>query len=106
MKMSSKSQDWRNTRDYRIWRAKIVRRDKRCVVCGSIKNRQAHHLNAGSYFPNDRFKIDNGVCLCSSCHIQFHNNFKNSFREKCTKKDFLNFIDLVKYLKYRIKGCK
>ena len=88
---------WRNTRDYRIWRAKVIRRDKRCVVCGSIKNRQAHHLNSGSYFPDERYDIKNGVCLCSECHMNFHNNFKNSYREKCTKKDFDNFMQLWHY---------
>ena len=88
---------WRNTRDYRVWRAKVIRRDKRCVVCGSIKHRQAHHLNSGSYFPDERYDIKNGVCLCSECHMNFHNNFKNSYREKCTKKDFYNFIDLYVY---------
>ena len=48
---------WRYTREYRIWRAKVIRRDKRCVICGSIKNRQAHHLNHGSYFPDERFDV-------------------------------------------------
>ena len=35
--------DWRKTRDYRQWRAAVIRRDSRCVICGSLQNRQAHH---------------------------------------------------------------
>ena len=95
--------DWRNTREYRVWRAKVIRRDKRCAVCGSIKNRNAHHLNHAAYFPKERFDADNGICLCKNCHIQFHTNYKRSFRQKCTKYDFTNFISLVKYFKEIIK---
>ena len=94
-----KNQHWRNTKAYRIWKIKVVRRDKRCKVCNSIKHRQSHHLNSASYFPKERFLLENGVCLCKKCHSQFHNNYKKSFRQKCTKYDFLNFMSLVKYLK-------
>ncbi|RMD45420.1 MAG: HNH endonuclease [Aquificota bacterium] len=90
---------WRQTKEYRLWRIKIIRRDKRCKICGSIKSRQAHHLNSGSFFPNERFLLENGICLCKDCHSQFHNNYKKSFREKCTKYDFDNFFQLVNYFK-------
>lgn len=96
--MSSK-QDWRKTREYRKWRIGVIRRDKVCQICGSRKHRQAHHMNSGSYFPDERTDLDNGVCLCGSCHTQFHCNYKRSFRQKCTKYDFENFKTLVMYLK-------
>jgi len=91
--------NWRKTRAYRIWRALVIRRDKVCQVSGSNKYREAHHIADGSYHSDIRFDINNGVCLCRECHTQFHCNFKNSFREKCEKKDWLNFLDLVKYIK-------
>lgn len=91
--------DWRRTREYRIWRISVIRRDKRCVVCDSIQKRNAHHKNSGSYFPDERFDVDNGVTLCSSCHIKFHTDYKRSFREKCTQYDFNNFMSLVSYFK-------
>ena len=91
--------NWRNSKEYRKWRAKVIRRDKRCVICGSIKNRQAHHLNHATYFKNQRFDVNNGVTLCKSCHMQFHNNFKKSTREKCTKEDFSNFQQLINHYK-------
>ncbi len=90
--------DWRRTRDYRIWRVTVIRRDVRCVICGSMKNRAAHHKNSGSYFPDERYIPSNGVTLCGKCHMNFHNNFKRSYREKCTKYDFANFTVLSKYL--------
>jgi len=89
---------WHNTRDYRIWRAHVIRRDKKCI-CGSIEKRTAHHLNSGSFFPEERYDIDNGICLCSSCHMNFHNNFKRSYRTKCTKYDFDNFKVLFEYIR-------
>ena len=55
--------NWRKAREYRLWRIAVIRKDKRCVVCGSIKHRQAHHLNNGSYFKEERFDVDNGVVL-------------------------------------------
>ena len=90
---------WRNTKEYRHWRVKVIRRDKRCVICGSIKHRNAHHINHATYFPEQRFDIKNGVTLCANCHRQFHTNFKRSFRTKCTVYDFRNFVKLSKYFK-------
>jgi hypothetical protein len=72
----AKSQNWRKTREYRRWRVLVIRRDKVCDVCGSRKRRHAHHLNSGAYHPKERFKVDNGVTLCSKCHSKYHNDFK------------------------------
>jgi len=90
--------DWRNSRDYRIWRVKVIRRDKRCRICGEIRDRQAHHINHATYFPQLRFEVENGVTLCKRCHIQFHSNYKRSSRQKCDLSDWKNFIELSKYM--------
>lgn len=87
--------DWRRTRDYRKWRAEVIHRDKRCRVCDSIKSRNAHHINHATYFSGLRFDFANGACLCRDCHVQFHCNFKNSYKEKCTEKDYNNFMYLI-----------
>ena len=89
--------DWRKSREYRIWRATVIRRDKRCAICGTIKNREAHHKNHATYFPDLRFDPANGVTLCKKCHMNFHCNFKRSYREKCDQADFDNFTVLIKY---------
>ena len=94
--------DWRNSREYRVWRVRVIRRDKVCQVCGSLQNRNAHHLNHATYFKDERFNVENGVCLCRSCHTQFHTNFKRSFRTKCTAYDFRNFVALMSYAKERL----
>jgi hypothetical protein len=96
---------WRNSREYRIWRARVIRKHKKCIICGSKKHRIAHHVNHASYFKNDRFRVDNGVVFCSSCHMQFHNNFKSNTRKKCTRKDLHNFIALTKHF-IGVEVCK
>ena len=92
------ARNWRQTREYRIWRVKVIRRDRRCQVCGSIKNRHAHHLNHASYFVDQRFDPDNGICLCRDCHYQFHINYKGGNRKKCTKEDFRRFSKIIRYV--------
>ena len=96
--MSSRSKD----REYRKWRVRIIRRDKRCILCGSIKCRTAHHLNCWRYFPEERYNTDNGVCLCCHCHSKFHNEFKGGYRRKCTKKDFDRFVRIIEYVKEKM----
>lgn len=85
-------------KQYRLWRAKVIRRDKCCVICSSRYRRAAHHLNSWQYFPDDRYDTDNGVCLCGKCHSAFHTMFKRSYRVKCMKRDWDDFVDLVRYV--------
>jgi len=84
---------------YRKWRIQVIRRDKRCVICNSTRRRAAHHIEDWSYHPDKRYLLSNGVTLCGHCHMNFHCNFKNSYREKCSKKDWDNFKSLVNYLR-------
>ena len=90
---------WRATREYRVWRVIVIRRDKVCQVCGSRENRQAHHIESGAYNEELRFVPENGICLCRGCHTQYHTNFNRSFRVKTTRYNFENFLSLVKYFK-------
>jgi hypothetical protein len=94
-----KMKDWRKTREYRIWKAHVVRRDKVCKICGAIKSRQAHHINHATYFPELRFEDSNGICLCYKCHMNYHCNFHRSYREKCTEYTLNNFKTLVNYFR-------
>ncbi len=88
---------WRRTREYRVWRAIVIRRDKRCRMCGTIKHRQAHHLESGAYFPDKRFDPDNGVCLCRDCHLTlFHGLFMGGARKKTTRSHYERFARLWK----------
>ena len=89
----------KQTREYRIWRANIIRRDVRCVVCPSMENREAHHIEDYSFHKDKRYDLDNGVTLCKRCHTMFHCSYKKSFRQKCTKDDWDNFLELLRKVK-------
>lgn len=91
--------NWRASREHRTWRAKVIRRDGRCVICNSMNKREAHHINHSVYFTELRFDINNGIALCKQCHSQFHTNFKRSSKEKCDNDDWVNFVTLVEYIK-------
>ena len=93
--------DWRHSREYRVWRVTVIRRDSRCVCCGSIHRRQAHHIEDASHNPDLRYDPDNGVCLCYKCHKAFHTMYKKSYREKCTMDDWCNFLDLYRFVEVR-----
>ena len=86
--------DWRRTREYRIWRARVVL-GHRCKICGSMEKRAAHHILHATYFVDQRFDVENGVCLCYECHMNFHCNFKRSYRTKCDRYDWENFLHLA-----------
>jgi hypothetical protein len=72
------------------WRKKVYLRDNyKCWVCGDNVggNLVAHHLDGWDNFKKKRFFVKNGVTLCESCHIEFHelygfgDNTKNQFYE-------------------------
>ena len=93
------AKSFRTTKEYRHWKVAVIKRDKVCVICKTREHRQAHHMNSASYFPDEVYLLSNGVTLCHNCHTNFHTNFKRSFRTKCTKYDFDNFVTLVNYIK-------
>lgn len=97
--------DWRSTTAYRLWRIIVIKRDKCCVICKSGKSRHAHHVDHATYFPEKRFDPENGVCMCSECHENYHNNFHRNTRIKCTRYDFNNFACLSNNL-FAIKECQ
>lgn len=44
-----------------------------CTKCNERGGKlHAHHKNGFNLFPEQRFDIDNGACLCHACHEQFH----------------------------------
>ena len=96
--------DWRRTRDYRVWRAHVIRRDGKCVCCHSRQNRHAHHIKHATYSPELKFDVSNGVTLCQTCHSVLHNKIAGGTRIKCDEKHLERLIYLkTKWLSYVIE---
>jgi len=90
-------QRWRNSSAYRHWAEDIKKRDGCCMICGSEKKLNAHHINDASNHPDLRYDMDNGITLCRKCHVLYHILFRGGYRKKTTKKDFKKYRALVKY---------
>ena len=60
----------RNSKDYRIWREKVLIRDnytcQRCHKTGV--SLEVHHIKDFLNNPDKIFDLDNGVTLCFYCH--------------------------------------
>lgn len=65
-----------------LWASKIKKRG-RCERCGSLNNLSAHHI-VGRISRKLRWELENGVCLCFSCHRLAHDN-PEKFKEWLVK---------------------
>ncbi len=86
------TQEWRASPDYRNWQSGVVDRDGRCQSCGTLDNLHAHHIKHATYWPELRFELDNGIALCSGCHMTFHNDYIGSTRKRCNDKDLSEYL--------------
>lgn len=63
----------RSSARYREWRKGVFDRDGyQCVVCGTKKNLQAHHIAHWKDNKVLRYVVSNGETLCRSCHLDAH----------------------------------
>lgn len=68
-----------------------------CDLCGKYGGKfNAHHLNNWKQFINQRYDLDNIICLCINCHRSFHKKFGT---RNNTKEQYLEF-------KENYHGCK
>lgn len=70
--------------EYKIWRSKVINRDKKCQKCGSRKRLVAHHILNYSEYPSLRTEVSNGITLCKTCHDKFHKIYgvrNNNYRQ-------------------------
>jgi len=56
---------------YKAWR-KVIVSIGYCEACGSSERLEAHHVLPKSKFPHLIHDLDNGKCLCHSCHATLH----------------------------------
>jgi endogenous inhibitor of DNA gyrase (YacG/DUF329 family) len=70
--------DSRHYPEYIEWRRSVYERDDfTCQCCGDNKggNLIAHHIYNYKEYKDIKTNIDNGITLCKTCHIDFHNTF-------------------------------
>jgi len=65
-----------------------------CQVCDKLGGAlNSHHLNGWKNFPNERYNIENGVCLCKECHKRYHDEYGYGNN---TDLQFLNWLISMK----------
>jgi len=81
----------RYTQEYKNWRLAVYEKDNfTCQTCNDSTggNLEAHHLNGFNWDIANRYNVDNGITLCTTCHKDFHdaygygNNTKEQFISK------------------------
>lgn len=81
----------RSTLEYREWRNSVFKRDN-YICCKCHKNSrklEAHHILSWKNHKTLRYDIDNGITLCKSCHVDFHNKYGKTI---ANKEDIIEFI--------------
>ena len=69
----SSSRDF-NDPKYVVWRKAVRKRDRaKCVICGTGKRIQVHHIKRWADYPDLRYDVNNGCCLCYAHHKQMWN---------------------------------
>lgn len=78
------------TKALRLWSLCIRGRDKKCIVCGTTEDLQAHHAIVRAALSLwTRFELTNGVTLCKYHHIlQLHR-----FADKDTIEIYLKYLN-------------
>lgn len=60
----------------KMWSSDVKKRDsKKCILCGSKKELEAHHIFGISQYPYLITEINNGITLCKECHAQYHEEY-------------------------------
>jgi hypothetical protein len=79
----------RNIFGYKDWAKGVKEKGGfRCAVSGTLVS---HHLESYHAHPELRLVVDNGVCLCESCHKGFHRRFgffNNTTEQFCQYKEY------------------
>lgn len=69
--LESKTAKIRQSKEYKEFRKRILKRDNyQCVMCGEIENLQVHHIKPVKDFPELIMEENNAQTLCLICHTK------------------------------------
>ena len=83
----------RRTFEYTNWRKEVFERDNyTCQKCGKHGGvlLNAHHIQNWKDNPQERYKVENGITFCESCHQKFHSKYGKRHTNEEMLKEFLN----------------
>ena len=73
--------------EYKNWRRSVFKKDNyTCVNCSKGGRIVAHHIKEWCNYPELRYNTNNGITLCTECHIGFHHFFGNGQGKNRLKK--------------------
>lgn len=77
------SRNKHNGGEYAEWRTCVFERDDyTCQLCGSKGvYLNAHHKKSWAKYPKLRFKVSNGITLCTKCHAKIDKNYAMFLRK-------------------------
>lgn len=85
------------------WSKKVLEKcEFKCQKCGfdKIFGIAAHHIHPVKLFPEYRFDINNGSCLCCNCHKLYHTLFPLNQINKESLQEFIDNPIEALYKKY------
>jgi len=76
-----------------VWKKAVKEKyENKCFACGGVKKIVVHHLESFRDNEDLRLDINNGVCLCETCHKDYHLNFMGGYKKGATTQSFMEWI--------------
>lgn len=65
---------WRSLGKYETWRQSVyTNANYTCQQCGATNCKViAHHIKPAKEYPELRYDVNNGLCVCKECHHKIH----------------------------------
>jgi len=83
-------EDRRKKPEHKKWTKEVYKKDNfACVICGTKRNLQAHHIDGYNWCKEKRTDVNNGATLCKEHHKDFHNEYGYGWNNKEQFEEFL-----------------
>lgn len=67
-----------------------------CAICKNTEELHAHHIKSAAFWPELRFVVENGICICNDCHKYIHTDICESYGNPCDE----THLAILKGLKF------